>query len=96
MLDNCVEQKRNVPGGVPPVFAHPALLGRAIDRHEIELILGAAEVEHKIEHAFLDFLGAAVLLVHLVHHHNGFQAQFQGFAQHEARLRHGAFKGVDE
>ena len=42
----------------------------------------------------MHFVRPAVGFVHLVDDHDGLQSQFDGLAQHKARLRHGAFKGI--
>ena len=60
------------------------------------MLLRCIEVAHEVEHHLVNFLGAAVGFVHLVHHHDGLQPDLQGFLQHEARLRHRAFEGIDE
>ena len=77
-------------------LAHPAVLGRAVDHGEVELLLRGVEVAHQVEHHFVDFLGAAVGLVHLVDHDDGLKAYLEGLLQDEACLRHGAFEGVDQ
>src|SRR5690606_13139055 len=54
------------------------------------------QVEHEIEHVFVYFIGAAVFFVDLVNYHDGLQSQVKRFAQHEADLGHGTFKGVHQ
>ena len=96
VLQYLVEQVLDVAGGVRVVGAHPAVLGRTVDDGEVQLVLGAAKVEHQVEDHLIHLLGTAVQFVHLVHDHDGLQSDFQGLAQHEAGLRHGALEGIDQ
>ena len=89
-----IQQIGDVAGGVLPVGTHPALLGAAEHGLEVELLLGGAQVEHEVEHLFLNFLGAAAGLVHLIHHHYGLLAHSQGLLQHETRLGHAALERI--
>ena len=95
-LQDLVEQVGDVRGRSLPVLAHPALLGRTIDDGEVQLVLRGVEVIHQVEHHFVHLLGAAVRFVHLVHHDDGLQTDFQCFLQDEARLRHRTLEGIDE
>ena len=79
-----------------PVLAHPALLGRAVDDGEVELILGGVELAHEVEDHLIDLLGAAVGLVNLVDDDDGLEAYLKGLLQHEACLGHGTLEGIDE
>ena len=78
------------------VFAHPSILGTAIHHGEVQLVFGGIERKHQVEHHLIHFLRTAVGFIHLVHHHDGFQANLQGFLKHEAGLRHGAFEGIHQ
>ena len=95
-FNNLVEQIVDVAGGSLPVLTHPAVLGRAVDDGEVELVLGGVKVAHQVEHHLIDLLRATVGLVHLVDHHDGLQPDLQCLLQHEARLGHGSLKSVDE
>ena len=95
MLDDEVHEVGDVLGGGVIVLTHPALLGGAVGGGELELVVVGAEVEHEVEDGLLRQLGVAVGLVDLVDHHDGFEAQLDGFLEDEASLRHGAFKSVD-
>ena len=72
------------------------VLGRTVDGGEVQLFFCGIEAEHQVEHHFVHFLGAAVGLVHLVHHHDGLQANLKRLLEHEARLRHRSFESVDQ
>ena len=78
------------------VLAHPALLSRAIDGLEVKLLFAGIEAKHQVEDHILYLFGAAVWLVDLVDDYDGLQSHFDGLLQYEARLRHRAFKGIDE
>ena len=96
VLEDDVHKVRNVAGRVFPVRPHPAHLGRSVNGREIELLLGGVEGKHQVEDFFLCDFGRAVFLVDFVHHHDGLESQFDGFAQDEACLRHGPFEGVHD
>ena len=96
LFDDGVEQRGDVGGRLAPVTRHPALLGTAVDGLEVELLLRGIEREHQVEHLFVDLVGAAVQLVHLVDDDNGLLAHLKGLLEHEAGLRHGAFEGIDQ
>ena len=91
-----VEHGGDIVGGLAPVGAHPALLGRAVDSGEVELILRGIEVEHQVKHHLLHLIGPAVGLVYLIDDHYRFETDLNGFLEHEAGLRHRAFEGIDQ
>ena len=96
LVDDGVQQRHDRVGRFVPLVRHPALLGRAVDGLVVELLLGGVEREHQVEDLFVDHLGAAVGLVHLVDHDDGLLAQREGLLQHEARLGHRALEGIDQ
>ena len=95
-LDDSVEQRQDIVGGLVDVSTHPALLGRSVECREIKLFLCSIKAEHKVEHHFLHFLGAAVGLVDFIDDHNRLQANLDCFLEHEASLRHRAFERIDK
>ena len=95
-LNDLIQQISNVVRRRLPVLTHPAVLGRTVDDGEVQLVFRRIEREHQVEHHLVDFLRATVGLVHLVHHHDGLQANLEGLLQHEARLGHRALEGIDE
>src|SRR5215212_6580817 len=78
------------------VSESPALAGHGVQDGEIQLLVGGAEVGHQVEGEVHYLVGAGVRAVHLVDDHDGLEVELDGLAQHEARLGHRAFGGVDE
>ena len=91
-----VEKGRDVICRLLPVIAHPPLLGTTIYSLEIQLVFRSAEVEHQVEYFFLNCLGTAIQLVHLVDYDYRFLAQVYGLLKHETGLWHATFKGIHE
>ena len=95
-LKNLVKQVIYVVSGRLPVRSHPAILSRAVNHGEVELLFGSIEVTHQVEYHLVDLLRPAVRLVHLIDHNNGLEANLERLLQHESGLRHRAFEGIDE
>ena len=95
-FDDFIQEIGDVGSGFVEVLAHPAVLGRAIDNGEVELVLGGIEREHEVEHHFVNLLRAAVGLIDLVDHHDGLEANLEGLLEHETRLGHRSLEGIDE
>ena len=96
LLEDGIQQGGDIFGRLLVVFAHPALLGRAIDGLEVKLLFAGVEAKHQVEDHILYLFGAAVGLVDLVDDYDGLQSHLDGLLQDEARLRHRAFEGIDE
>ena len=60
------------------------------------MVFRSVEREHQVEHHLVHLLRTAVRLIHLVHHHNGFQSDLQGLLQHKACLGHRTLKGIHQ
>ena len=95
-LHNLVEKISDIVCRFLPVLAHPSVLCRTIYHGEVQLVLSGVEREHEVEHHLIHLLGAAVRLIHLVHHNNGFESNLQSLLQHETRLRHRALEGIHQ
>ncbi|MPM41176.1 hypothetical protein SDC9_87826 [bioreactor metagenome] len=67
-----------------------------IDHGEIELFRRCAKLDKQLQRLVDNLDGSCVRPVDLVDDDDRNLTQFQGFAQHEARLRHAAFKRVHE
>ena len=96
MLQNLVKEVGDILGGSTPVLAHPVVLCRTIDHGEVQLLLRSIEVAHQVEYHFVNLLGTAIGLVHLINHHKGFQTYLQCLLQHKTCLWHGTLKGVHQ
>ena len=96
VLHNLVKQIGDVRCRCLPVGAHPALLCRAEHHGEVQLLLRGIKGKHQVEHHFVHLVGAAVRLVHLVYHHDGFQSYLQRLLQHKPRLRHRTLEGIHQ
>ena len=75
---------------------HPALLGRAVQDREVELLVGGVERGEQVEHLVQHFVGARVGAVHLVDDDDGAQAHAQRLRHHELGLRQRPFGGVHQ
>ncbi len=78
------------------LLGHPALLGGAVNDREVELLVGGVERGEEVEDLIDDFLHAGVGLVDLVDADDRLQADLERLADDEFRLRHRAFRRVDE
>ena len=96
VLDDGIHEVGQVRCGFLPVFRHPAVLGGAVQRLEIQLVVGGVEVAHQVEHLFLHLVRTAVQFIYFVDYNDRFEPQFQRFLQHKPCLRHRAFKRIHE
>ena len=96
ILDDSVHEVGQVRRRFSPVPRHPALFSRAVQRLEIQLVIGSVEVTHEVEHLFLYLVRPAVQFVHFIDHHDRFESEFQCFLQHKTGLRHRALERIDE
>ena len=96
ILDDGIHQCGQVFGWLFPIGGHPAVLCRAIERLEIQLLLCGVEVTHQVKHLLLYLVGAAVEFIDFVDDYDRFEVEFECLLQHEARLWHRAFEGIHE
>ena len=75
---------------------HPALLGRAVEDREIELLLAGVERGEQVEHLVDDHRRPRVGTVDLVDHDDGLEAHLERLRHHELGLRQRPFGGVDQ
>src|SRR5450755_1887572 len=75
---------------------HPALLGRAVENREIELLLAGVEGGEQIEHFVDDFDRARVGAVDLVDDDDGLETHPQRLRDHEFGLRQRTLGRVDQ
>ena len=93
-LHDLVQQVVYVVCWLLPVFCHPSVLCRAIHHGEVQLVFRGVQLTHQVKHHFVNLLGAAAGLVHLVHHHDRLQSYLQGFLQNETSLWHRPLESV--
>ena len=75
---------------------HPALLGRAVEDREVELLVGGVERREQVEHLVDDFDRPRVGAVDLVDDDDGLQPHLQRLRHHELGLRQRTLGGVDQ
>ena len=96
VLDDQVEQRRQVRARVVELAHRPAMLGAGVDVREVELVLVGVERREQVEDLVQD-LGRALLgLVDLVDHRDRPQPFAQRLAEHELGLRHRPLGRVDQ
>ena len=96
VLQHEIEQRRHVLLRALGRSRHPALLGRAVDDREVELLVGGVERGEEVEHFVDDFGRPRVGLVDLVDADDRLEADLQRLADDEFGLRHRPFGGVDQ
>ena len=91
-----IEERRHVALWTFRAVRHPALFRRAVKDRKVELFVGRVESGKEIEDLVDNFARACVGLVHLVDRYDRPQADLQGLADDEFRLRHRSFRSIDE
>lgn len=69
---------------------------RCIDHREIELFVIRLELDEQFEHFVNNFMRPGIRAIDLVDDNDRRQIMLQRFAEHELRLRHAAFEGIDD
>ncbi len=75
---------------------HPALLGRAVENREVELLVGGVERREQVEHFVDDFDRSRVGAVDLVDDDDGLETHLERLGDDELGLRQRTFGGVDQ
>ena len=70
--------------------------GRCVDDRKVELLVGGPEMDEQVEGAVDHVVDDGVRPIDFVDDDNGFVPQRQRFPQHEGRLRHRTFFGIDQ
>ena len=97
VADDEIEQRRHAlvlgPFGAG---RHPALLGRAIQNREIELLFGRVQRREQVEHLVSDFGRTGVGAIDLVDDDDGIQPHLERLDDDEFGLRQRPFGGIDQ
>ena len=99
VVDNHIEQRVHVHVAVVGVKAGKAIHGAGVDHvlhGELKLVVGGAQVGHKVETVVVGLLGVSTRTIDLVDDDHNLKAGVDSVTQHEAGLGHGALKGVDQ
>ncbi len=96
VLDDRVEERVEVRAVVGELVLGDAGLAVRVDHREVGLLVARAELDEEVEHLVDHLHRACVAAVDLVDHADGAQVELERLAQDEPRLRHDAFRRVDE
>ena len=78
------------------LLRHPALLGRAVEDREVELLVGGVERREQVEHLVDHLDRARVGAVDLVDHDDRLEPHLERLRHHELGLRQRTLGGVDQ
>src|SRR5205085_8208829 len=95
-LEDGIEERTAIFRRFAEVVADDALTADRVEHRKVELLVRGAELDHQIEDFVQHFLRTRIAAVDLVDDDDRQQSESERLAQHEARLRHRAFRGVDE
>jgi hypothetical protein len=96
LLDDHVEERRQVLALVGELADGEALAARGVDDGEVELVVAGAQRHEQIEHRVHDLLGLDAGPIDLVDHDQGRQAHLEGLLGDEPGLGHRPLVGVDD
>ena len=96
MLQHEIEERPHILLGTLGRGRHPALLGRAVDDGEVELLVGGVERGEEVEHFVDDLARPRIVLVDLVDADDRLQPDLQRLADDEFRLRHRPLRRIDQ
>ena len=96
VLEDSVEERRQVGAGCALRKRRPAVQARGVDHREVELLLGRAELVEQVEGGVDDVVLARARPVDLVDDDDRLQPERECLLGDEARLRHRPFDRVDE
>ena len=99
VVDDHIEQRIHVHVAVVGVKAGKAIHGAGIDHvlhGELKLVVGGAQVGHKVQAVVVGLLGVGTWTIDLVDDDHDLEAGVDSVTQHEAGLGHGTLKGIDQ
>src|SRR5690625_391247 len=95
MTQNRFKKRGHVDGFVFEFPLGVALAARSVKYGEIELFIVRIQRDKEVENHVQYRIWSGFWAVDLVEHHDGLKTEVEALAQDETRLRHGAFKGID-
>jgi len=96
MRENGVEQIIHATIFFRLVAAGPAIASTGPKHREIKRNFIGAQFNEQVKYFVHNGVGARVRSIALVHNNDWLETKLNCFLQHEARLRHRAFKRVDQ
>ena len=96
IVDDGIEQRVEIHARLVRRVAGDALPRGAEQRRRFELLVRGVQVEQQLKHLVHDLLDAGIETVDLIDNDNDLVTQLQRLLQHEAGLRHGALRRIDE
>ena len=96
ILEDGVEEGSHVLALVVDAVHGHGVAADGVEHGEFELVFVGIEVDEQVIDFVEHFVGAGVLTVDLVQHHDDGKVQAKGLAEHEAGLGEGAFGSVHE
>ena len=96
ILEDRVKQRLKIGARHVRRIGRRSLAAGAEQHRGVKLLVRGVEIHQQLEHLVHDLVDALVGAVDLVDDNDHAVAELQRAAQHEARLRHGAFGGVHE
>ena len=94
-LDNGIQQRRHIHRVVFGSIARVPIHSRSKHNGKIKLLIAGFKLNHQVEHFVNHFVRTCTRAVNFVDHNHDAQPQRKSMLKHETRLRHGAFKRVN-
>ncbi len=95
VIDDRLEERHEIGAGLVGVHCRDALARGGVHDRRVELLVVRFELEEQAEHLVMHAVRIGAGPVNFVYDDDRRAAERERFAQHEARLRHGAIEGVD-
>src|SRR5216684_2993015 len=91
-----LEKRLEVDALVVRVVHRHAVAPNGVQNAKIEVRVSGSQFKKQVLRPLVDLLDARIAAINLVDNHDRFEVQLQCLLQDKARLRHGAFDGVDQ
>ena len=95
LFQNGIQQRNHIHVAIVVIVARITVHGGCVNHREVQLFIGSTQLHHELKHLVDSGIGISVGAVDLVHHHHNAQVVRKRMAQHETRLRLGAFVSVN-